>query len=102
VESVEKLLQLGRPLARALAASPRRHEIRALVIEGAPSDYRGITQEKLAAFWPTWPLQWPLAQIMTDDFRPAEAIVKISPTPILVIHGQADRIVPPRHGEAQS
>ena len=90
----------GAVAVTALAASPRRHEIKALVIEGAPSDYRGITREKLAAVWLTWPLQWPLAQIMTDDFRPAEAIVEISPTPVLVIHGQADRIVPPHHGEA--
>ena len=90
----------GAVAVTALAASPRRHDIKALVIEGAPSDYRGITQEKLAAFWLTWPLQWPLARMMTDDFRPAEAIGEISPTPILVIQGQADRIVPPHHGEA--
>ncbi|MDJ0945934.1 MAG: alpha/beta fold hydrolase [Kiloniellales bacterium] len=90
----------GAVAVTALAASPHRHEVKALVIEGAPSNYREITQEKLAAFWPTWPLQWPLAQIMTDDFRPAEAIAEISPTPVLILHGQADRVVPPHHGEA--
>ncbi len=90
----------GAVAVTGLAASPQRHAVKALVIEGAPSDYRGITREKLAAFWLTWPLQWPLAQIMTDDFRPAEAIGELSPTPVLVIHGQADRIVPPHHGEA--
>jgi len=90
----------GAVAVTALAASPRRHEIRALVIEGAPSDYRGITQEKLAAVWLTWPLQWPLARLMTDDFHPAEAIGEVSPTPVLILHGQADRIVPPHHGEA--
>lgn len=90
----------GAVAVTALAASPQRHEVKALVIEGAPSDYRGITQEKLAAFWLTWPLQSPLARLMTDDFRPAESIGEISPTPVLILHGQADRVVPPHHGEA--
>ena len=90
----------GAVAVTALSASPQRHEIKALVIEGAPADYRAITREKLAAFWPSWPFQWPLARIMTDDFRPAEAIAEIGPTPVLILHGQADRIVPPHHGEA--
>lgn len=89
----------GAVAVTALAASPRRHEVKALVIEGAPSSYRGITREKLAAFWLTWPLQWPLARLMNDDYRPADAIAEISPTPVLILHGQADRVVPPRHGE---
>ena len=90
----------GAVAVTALAASPHRHRVKGLVIEGAPSDYRDITQEKLAAFWPTWPLQWPLAQLMTDGFRPLEAIAEISPTPLLIIHGQSDRVVPPHHGQA--
>ena len=90
----------GAVAVTALAASPRRHEVKALIIEGAPSSYRGITREKLAAFWLTWPLQWPLARLMNDDYRPADAIAEISPTPVLILHGQADRVVPPQHGEA--
>ena len=89
----------GAVAVTALAASHRRHEVMALVIEGAPSSYRGITREKLAALWLTWPLQWPLARLMNDDYRPAEAIAEISPTPVLILHGQADRVVPPQHGE---
>lgn len=84
----------------ALAESPYRHRVKALVIEGAPLGYRRITQEKLAAFWLTWPLQAPLARLMNDDFRPLEAISRISPTPVLVVHGLSDRVVPPHHGRA--
>jgi fermentation-respiration switch protein FrsA (DUF1100 family) len=84
----------------ALAQSPYRHRIRALITESAFSDYRGITREKLAGFWLTWPLQWPLSLTMNDDYNPLEAIGKISPTPVLIIHGLADQIIPPHHADA--
>ena len=90
----------GAVAVAALAESPYRHRIKALVIEGAPSGYRRITQEKLADFWLTWPLQAPLARLMNDDFRPLVAIPRISPTPVLVVHGLSDRVVPPHHGRA--
>ena len=84
----------------ALAQSQYRHRVRALITEGAFSSYRGITREKLAGFWLTWPLQAPLSLTMNDDYKPLEAIATISPVPVLTIHGTADLVVPPHHGEA--
>jgi len=84
----------------ALAHSAYRHRPNALIIEGALSSYRGIVREKLAGFWLTWPLQRPLSLTIEDDYRPLDAIGKISPVAVLVVHGLDDQVVPPHHGEA--
>ncbi len=48
---------LGGSLAiTALAASPLRHQVRALIVEGAFTSYRALAREKLADFWLTWPV----------------------------------------------
>lgn len=71
--------------------------IRALVLDSAFSDYHQIVREKLAGLWLTWPLQYPLSWLVSDHFSPSESIARISPTPILIIHGAADAIVPVHH-----
>jgi fermentation-respiration switch protein FrsA (DUF1100 family) len=92
---------LGGALAiTALARSPQRERLRALVVEGAPSSYRGLAQEKLAELWLTWPLQVPLSWTIDDQYRPVDAIAQVAPIPILIIQGEADPIVPPAHGKA--
>jgi fermentation-respiration switch protein FrsA (DUF1100 family) len=92
---------LGASLAiTALAASPWRQEVRALIIEGAFTSYRALAQEKLAAFWLTWPLQAPLALTIDDRYRPIDGIGELAPLPLLIVHGEADRVVPPDHAVA--
>lgn len=83
-----------------LARSPHKARVRALITDGAFSDYRAIVREKLAGFFLTWPLQWPLSFTIDGDHRPLEAIAEISPVPVLTIHGLADQVVPPHHAEA--
>jgi uncharacterized protein len=101
----DRIVVLGQSLGgaiaiTALARSAYRQRIRALVTEGAFSSYRGIAREKLAGFWLTWPLQWPLSLTMDNQYKPLEAIGRISPVPVLIIHGLVDRVVPPHHAEA--
>ena len=83
-----------------LARSPHRARVRALITEGAFSDYRVIAREKLAASFVTWPLQWPLSLTVDGDHRPLAEIGGLSPVPVLIVHGLDDAIVPPRHAEA--
>ncbi|MBL8658875.1 MAG: alpha/beta hydrolase [Rhodospirillales bacterium] len=83
----------------ALARWPGRDKMRALIVEGAFSSYRRIAQEKLAEFWPTWALQIPLSYTINDDYHPEDDIGEISPIPVLIIHGAADRIVAPSHAQ---
>lgn len=81
----------------ALARSPRHADIRALVVEGAFSSYRLIAQEKLSEFWPTWLFQVPLSYTIDNHYHPDDDISAIAPTPVLIVHGEEDRIVAPRH-----
>lgn len=78
----------------AVAHSPYRAQIKALIAESAFADYHGIVREKLAQFWLTWPLQWPLSYLVTNRYSPIQAIPMITPIPVLLIHGDQDPVVP--------
>lgn len=90
---------LGGSIAlRAIADHPQKDSLAGLVVEGAFSDYRGIVRDKLGDFWLTWALQWPISLTIDDRYDPKAAAAAIAPLPLLVIHGQRDRVVPPHHG----
>jgi fermentation-respiration switch protein FrsA (DUF1100 family) len=92
---------LGASLAiTALAAAPRRQQVRALIVEGAFTSYRALAREKLAGFWLTWPVQAPLALTIDDRYRPVDVIGELTPLPLLIVHGEADQVVPPDHAVA--
>jgi fermentation-respiration switch protein FrsA (DUF1100 family) len=80
-----------------VAHSPYRRHIRGLAVESAFASYRGIAREKLAAFWLTWPLQYPLSWLVSDRYIPEHAVADISPIPLLIIQGDRDPIVPVGH-----
>lgn len=69
-----------------------------LVIDGAFAGFRMIAREKLAQSWLTWPLQAPLGLLIPDTRKPVNAIAKVE-IPILIIHSQADPVVPFHHGQ---
>ncbi len=101
----EGMMVFGQSLGGALAVyavahSVHRDLIKALVIDSAFSDFRGIVREKLADFWLTWPLQWPLSLTVSGEYSPLAAIPLLSPMPVLIIHGEKDRVVPLHHAEA--
>ena len=101
----ERIVILAQSLGGALAIynvanSPYRPNIKALITESAFSDYRGIVREKLSSFWLTWPLQWPLSFTVDNDYSPLPVVNKISPIPLLIVHGDKDNIVPLSHGQA--
>jgi fermentation-respiration switch protein FrsA (DUF1100 family) len=99
-----RVIVFGQSLGGALAIdyvahSPYRQDVRALIVESAFSGYREITREKLADFWLTWPLQYPLSWTVSDDHSPLRAVGQISPIPLLILHGDKDPIVPLHHGQ---
>jgi fermentation-respiration switch protein FrsA (DUF1100 family) len=101
----QRIVVLGQSLGgavaiSALAGSPLKSEVRALVVEGAFTSYRALAREKLAGFWPTWPLQWPLSLTIDDRYRPVDLIGALAPMPVLIIQGAADQVVPTHHGLA--
>lgn len=91
---------LGGSVALHYVAHSEHHShIRALIVESAFANYRAIVREKLASFWLTWLFQW-LPWITVDgDHDPLAAAPRISPIPLLIIHGDRDAIVPVSHGQ---
>jgi fermentation-respiration switch protein FrsA (DUF1100 family) len=100
----DRVVVFGQSLGGAIAIynvarSPYRQHIRALVVESAFASYRQIAREKLADFWLTWPLQYPLSWTVSDEYSPSKAVAGVSPIPLLIIHGDHDPIVPVGHGK---
>jgi fermentation-respiration switch protein FrsA (DUF1100 family) len=100
----ERIVVFGQSLGGALATyyvahSSYRKNINALIVESAFTSYTGIAREKLASFWLTWPLQWPLSLTIDDSYSPLPDIAQVSPIPLLLIHGDRDKVVPLHHGQ---
>ena len=99
-----RIVVFGQSLGGALAIhyvahSAYRDRVCALVTDSAFSDYRRIVSEKLAGFALTWPLQWLSAVTVDNDYSPERAVGAVSPIPLLLIHGEADTIVPAQHAQ---
>jgi uncharacterized protein len=89
---------LGGALAiEALARSPEKARVRALIVEGSFAGYRRITRDVLARTWLTWPLQGPLSLGVADGYSPLRAIAEIAPTPVLIVHGEDDPLIGADH-----
>lgn len=72
--------------------------VRLLVVEGSFHSYQEVAASVL---WRR-PLLFPLTGFayatLSEEHAPAPAIPKVSPVPLLVIHGAEDRIIPPAFG----
>jgi uncharacterized protein len=100
----DRIVIYGQSLGGALAAyyvahSSHRDRIRALILESAFSDYVDIAQEKFADHWITWPFQWIPLFSVDDRFSPLPVMAKISPIPLLILHGDQDLVVPVHHAQ---
>lgn len=100
----DRIVVLGQSLGGAVsvytvANSPRRDRVKALIIDSSFDGYRNIAKEKIASLVFTWPLSYPAALLFDDRYSPLRWIDRISPIPVIVIHGTADRVVPFPHGE---
>lgn len=90
---------LGGANAIAVASMNKESGIRALVIDSSFYSYRSIVRDKIGGIpvisWFKRPLSYVMA---TDSFHSGDLIGSIAPTPIMIIHGTADRVVPQHHG----
>lgn len=87
----------GSVAIRLAATSPLRGRIAAVISDSAFSSYRGIAREKLGQVWLTWPFQWPLSMLISDRYAAVDVIDRVSPIPLVLIHGARDGIVDPSH-----
>jgi alpha-beta hydrolase superfamily lysophospholipase len=83
----------------ALAELPDRHGLNALVSVDAFGDYRQITRDALSGHWLTWAFQWPLSLTISNRYRPADYIGRLSPLPVFILHSEDDKIVPAAHAD---
>ena len=91
---------LGASVAiRLVAGAALRERIVAVIAESPFSSYRGIAREKLAQPWLTWPLQYPLSLLISDRYSAIDVADRISPIPLLLIHGERDVIVDASHSQ---
>jgi uncharacterized protein len=100
----DRIIVLGQSLGGAVAvyavANTRfRQQIKALIIDSAFSSYRRIAREKLDGFSLTWPFQYPLSFLFNNSYSPEKWIGKVSPIPLVILHGERDTIVPVHHAE---
>ena len=89
----------GAVAIHAVANSPHKARIGVLVVDSAFSGYREIAREKLAEVALFKPFRAPLSRLVTDRYSARLWIARVSPVPVLVIHGDADQVVPRAHGE---
>jgi uncharacterized protein len=82
----------------AVANSPFKNRVKALILDSPFASYRGIAREKIADSVIGWPFQYPLSWLINDDFSPVKFIQRIAPVPVIIIHGMHDDIVPWHHG----
>lgn len=75
-----------------------RPEIRAAVIESAFDSWRTIAANAVGGDPPAWLAKALAWLLISDAARVDEAIARCSPRPILIVHGDGDRIVPISHG----
>jgi len=100
----KKLIVYGQSLGgvislRAVPDFKHKNKIDLLVQDSAFASYKELANQKMKEFWITWPFS-PFAYLtFSDEYASKKYIDKISPIPILVIHGDHDQIVPLKFGE---
>ena len=85
----ERTVVFGHSLggAIALSAVARRPAVRAVVAESTFPTYRGVAAATVS--WLSWLVPW----LVSEGEDPVDALPKIPPRPLLVIHGTEDHIV---------
>jgi len=108
LEDSRPLFILGQSLGGAIAVSVLTSEgsrfkdsnpVQAMVLDSTFASYRSLARKKLSEFWLTWPLQFPLSFLISDNFSPADSMEKLN-IPVLAFHSNQDPVVP--FGEGMS
>ena len=86
----------GAVVVPVLAKAPSER-VRLLVLDSTFDSYRTVARNKLGGFFLTWPFQYPLSFLVSDEYSPQDFISNIS-TPTLFIHSKNDPVIPYARG----
>jgi uncharacterized protein len=92
----DRILVLGQSLGGTIGIvlTAQRREIKGIVTDGAFDHYRQIASHHIRHSPLLWLLAWWVPRLMSDTDNPIDCVDRISPRPILIMHGTADRVVP--------
>jgi len=90
---------LGGANAVAAAAATPDVPLKGVVVDSTFFSYRSIARDKIGLIPILGWLKWPLSFITaTNGHSPGPVIARLAPTPVLIIHGTKDRVIPYEHG----
>ncbi len=98
------LVLLGQSLGGAMAVHylaehpQQRGQLQALVLDGAPANYRDVARNVLSGAWLTWPLQVPLSWVVPEADSAQYAMPKLTGLPVLIFQSIDDQVVPLENG----
>lgn len=100
----EKMILFGQSLgaanAIALAGRAQLPGLKAVIAESPFSSYGSIAREKILQIPLAGYLLWPFSPLLVSNgLSPVPVVEKISPVPLLLIHGDRDEVVPPSHSD---
>lgn len=79
--------------------SELREGLNGIILMGGFSAYKEIMRDVMArSFWVSW-LRYPASLGMPNKYDAKNNIAAISPTPLLILHGFFDPVVPYKHAE---
>lgn len=73
--------------------------VRGVVAEATYASPSHHVKDKLAQMGPLWLIQWGVWLATSDEPNARGAVGRLAPTPVLIVHGTADRGVRPYHGD---
>jgi alpha-beta hydrolase superfamily lysophospholipase len=91
---------LGATLAAYYFGQKYSDDVDGLILDAPFTDFRAIAREKLAAWWLSWPLQYPLSWLVPGDYNLASVRHSLGRYPVLLFHSEKDQVVPYHHGSS--
>ncbi|MBK8398978.1 MAG: alpha/beta hydrolase [Leptospiraceae bacterium] len=99
----EKLILYGQSLGgailmRVISDLKNKENISLVIVDGGFPSYKKLAKQ-IAEKNLIWPIKYIANIIISDSYSPEDYIEKISPLPMIIIHGDADDVVPFNNGK---
>lgn len=76
-----------------------KNHLAGVISDSAFTRYKNIVRHAASTTWLTWPFQYPASWLMTYPYDPIDVVDRIAPTPLLIVHGTADTLIPFEHAQ---